>query len=294
VVFRAKVKERDKVVISNAAIEFFAELPKPKEKKQAAAAPSAGGAPAALPNSADVFAGIAAFVKKNGAEAVAAAKTIFAFKLKSPDSVWTLDLKNGAGMLAQGEPVPAECTFEIADADFLDMVRGKADAMKLFTTGKLKISGNVMASQKLGPVLKNVDPKDVLAAAKARSGGAAAAPAASGGGGAPKAAQASAIVEKLGKRIADNAGLVKEVGAVIELRVKDPDDTWTIDLKNGGGSVAKGGGKGADAVVTIADADLALLASGGSSAQSLYQHGKLRIDGDARIAPRLSIFNKLA
>ncbi len=268
----------------------------------AAAAPAAAAAAApaadATPTSADVFAGIKAFLGKSGADAVAAAKTVFQFKLKSPDAVWTLDLKNGSGAVAQGESVPAECTFEISDADFMDMVAGKADAMKLFTTGKLKITGNVMASQKLAPVLKKVDPNDVLAAIKARTGGggapaaapaaAASAPAASSG-----PAKATAIVEKIGKRIAENAGLAKEVGAIVELRVKDPDGVWTIDLKNGGGSVKSGKADKADITLTISDSDLAALATSNGQLQSFYQHGKIRVDGDAHLAPRLAFLGKL-
>ena len=38
------------------------------------------------------------------------------------------------------------------------MTSGKADAMKLYMGGKLKISGDVMASQKLS-FLQKIDPK---------------------------------------------------------------------------------------------------------------------------------------
>ena len=58
IVFRTKVKERDKVVISNAAVELFKELPK-KADGPAPTAAAAGGAPASLEfTSADVFTGI--------------------------------------------------------------------------------------------------------------------------------------------------------------------------------------------------------------------------------------------
>jgi len=263
----------------------------------AAAAAPAAAAPAAAadatPTSADVFAGISAFLGKKGADAVAAAKTVFQFKLKSPDAVWTLDLKNGTGAVAKGESVPAECTFEISDADFMDMVAGKADAMKLFTTGKLKITGNVMASQKLAPVLKNVDPNDVMAAAKARAGGGAAAPTAVAAAAPAAAAKAPSIIEKIGKRIAENAGLVKEVGAVVELRVKEPDAVFTIDLKSGAGSVKSGKADKPDVTLTISDSDLAALATSNGQLQSFYQHGKLRLDGDAHLASRLAFLAKL-
>ena len=48
----------------------------------------------------------------------------------------------------------------------------------------------------------------------------------------------------------------------------------------------------ADATLTLADADLAALAKG-RRAQSLYQHGKLRVDGDVRVAHKLGFFKGL-
>ena len=52
-----------------------------------------------------------------------------------------------------------------------DVVRRREGTDGGVTTGKLKITGNVMASQKLGPILKKVDPNDVMAAANKRAGG---------------------------------------------------------------------------------------------------------------------------
>jgi 3-hydroxyacyl-CoA dehydrogenase/3a,7a,12a-trihydroxy-5b-cholest-24-enoyl-CoA hydratase len=42
------------------------------------------------------------------------------------------------------------------------MATGKANPMKLFSSGKLKIGGDLMASQKLDFLMK-VDPNDVIA-----------------------------------------------------------------------------------------------------------------------------------
>jgi len=46
-------------------------------------------------------------------------------------------------------------------------------------------------------------------------------------------------------------------------------------------------------VFGIADEDLAALASGKADARDLYQRGKLRVDGDVRLAQGLSVFSKL-
>src|SRR5205814_8856318 len=105
-------------------------------------------------------------------------KTSYLFKLSSPDASWTIDLTTPPGTVSEGVAGKPGCTLEMTDADFLAMATGQADAMKLFSTGKLKISGDVMASQKLG-FLKKLTPEMVLAETRKRTGGGAAKPAAS-------------------------------------------------------------------------------------------------------------------
>ena len=174
------------------------------------------------------------------------------------------------------------------------MVSGKADAMKLFTTGKLKIAGNVMASQKLD-FLRKVDPADVMAAAKKRTGGGASAASAPAAAAAPAGATlAPGIVEKIAQRIKDNASLVAEVGAVIELRIKDPDNVYTLDLKNGAGSIQIGKPEKADVRLLVSDADLAALAASDGALQSFYQHGRVRVDGDVSVASKLTFLSELS
>ncbi|MFX8770570.1 SCP2 sterol-binding domain-containing protein, partial [Acinetobacter baumannii] len=50
----------------------------------------------------------------------------------------------------------------------------------------------------------------------------------------------------------------------------------------------------AAAVFGLADADLIALASGQAQAKDLYQRGRLRVDGDVRLAHELSAFDQLA
>ncbi|MDP3214832.1 MAG: SDR family NAD(P)-dependent oxidoreductase, partial [Deltaproteobacteria bacterium] len=164
VVFRCKVKERDKVVISNAAVELYTEVPQKKSKAVSAApAKAEAAAPAATGKitSGLVFEAIGAYLTKNP-DVASKVGTVFQFKLNEPASQWTLDLK--LNKVAKGETAVPECTLELSDADFMAMTEGKANPMKLFTTGKLKISGNVMASQKLD-FLTKIDRKAMEAAA---------------------------------------------------------------------------------------------------------------------------------
>jgi 3-hydroxyacyl-CoA dehydrogenase/3a,7a,12a-trihydroxy-5b-cholest-24-enoyl-CoA hydratase len=289
IIFRCSVKEREKVVISNAAIELYAEIPKAAAKVSSTAKP-AGSAPAAMPISADIFGGIAAYIAKNS-DAVGKVKTVYCFKLKGPDSSWTLDLKNGSGSVSAGEVGTADCTLEISDADFMDMCTGKADAMKLFTTGKLKITGNIMASQKL-EFLKQIDPSDVIAAMQKRTGGGAAtaAPASS----APAAMPISAdIFGGIAAYIGKNSDAVGKVKTVYCFKLKGPDSSWTLDLKNGSGSVSAGEVGTADCTLEINDADFMDMCTGKADAMKLFTTGKLKITGNIMASQKLEFLKKI-
>jgi 3-hydroxyacyl-CoA dehydrogenase/3a,7a,12a-trihydroxy-5b-cholest-24-enoyl-CoA hydratase len=291
IVFRTKVKERDKTVISNAAIELWKELPK-KAEKPAQAAPK--GAGAVELTSADVFVGIEDHIARNPDLVNTVGKT-FAFKLSSPDSAWTLDLKNAPGSVKPGAGA-VDCTLDLTDADFMAMTSGKADSMKLYMEGKLKISGDLMASQKLN-FLKKIDPKLAAEAiAKKRGGGGgatAAAPAKEAAAPAAKVdAKAPLLMKALGDRLAKNPGLAKEVGALVQLDVTSPEGHWVLDL-TGAGAVREGTDATAKTRLRIDDADLVALSRDPSHLQELFQRGKLRVDGDVAPARKLGILKDL-
>jgi (3R)-3-hydroxyacyl-CoA dehydrogenase / 3a,7a,12a-trihydroxy-5b-cholest-24-enoyl-CoA hydratase / enoyl-CoA hydratase 2 len=283
IVFRCKVKERDKVIINNAAVELYPEIPKKKER---AAAPEAKSkAETGGLSSGDIFVAIRDWVSKNP-EVVGKVATVYQFKLTSPESVWTLDLKNGKGAVEPGEAQKPDCTLELSDANFLLMTSGKADPMKLFTGGQLKISGNILASQKLN-FLQKIDPRQAQAAIEAarKAPAAAAAPAA-------KERLAPAIFEKLGARLKSGEGrrgAPKESpsGAVLRFRVDS--EEWTVDLKQG--RVEKGAVGTADATLILDDASLVTLARGTQAAQDLFQRGLLRVEGDLRAARQLGFLS---
>src|SRR5262249_37261845 len=117
-----------------------------------------------------------------------------------------------------------------------------------------------------------------------------AAAAAPAGGG--KAAQAAAIFDKLKERLAKEPALAKEVGALVGFKITSPEASWTVDFAGGGG-VKIGADPMAAATLTLSDDDLASLAKGAETAQRLYQTGKLRVDGDVRVAQRLGILKGL-
>ncbi|MBA2542903.1 MAG: SDR family NAD(P)-dependent oxidoreductase [Deltaproteobacteria bacterium] len=291
IIFRTKIKEKGEVCITNAAVEMWTELPKPKDRSKPAAV---AGVPAAsaVPNTADIFHAIGTFVSANPATAEKV-KNAFVFKLSSPDSQWTIDLTTPPGTVNPGVG-KASCTLEMSDADFMAMATGQADSMKLFSTGKLKISGDVMASQKLG-FLKKLTPEMVLAETKKRVGS-------GGGADTPAAGAATSGVP------ADYVPTVDDVFAVIEEYLKQNPElapkvattyawkigshAWLLDLKNGTGSV-KQGESAADCTLELSEDDFLALTQGKADAMKLFTTGKLKISGNVMASQKLQFLSKL-
>jgi 3-hydroxyacyl-CoA dehydrogenase/3a,7a,12a-trihydroxy-5b-cholest-24-enoyl-CoA hydratase len=287
IVFRCKVKGRDpknEICVSNAAIEMWKELPKPKDRS---AKPAAAGAPAAMPNSTDIFKAIGTFVGGYPATAEKV-KTTFLFKLSSPDSAWTIDLSTPPGTVSEGVAGKAACTLEMSDTDFMAMATGQADAMKLFSTGKLKITGDVMASQKLG-FLKKLTPEMVLAEMKKRTGGSASAPAtaAPANMAEPSTTEVFAVIEDYLK---SNPELAGKVGNVYLWKVGGA--PWILDLKNGNGSVKAGEGA-ADCTLEISERDFLDMTQGKADAMKLFTTGKLKISGNVMASQKLEFLRKM-
>jgi NAD(P)-dependent dehydrogenase (short-subunit alcohol dehydrogenase family)/putative sterol carrier protein/acyl dehydratase len=60
---------------------------------------------------------------------------------------WSCAIRNQSCTVASGRHEKPTCTLKIADADFLDMMNGKLKPMQAYTSGKLKIEGDIMKSQ---------------------------------------------------------------------------------------------------------------------------------------------------
>ncbi len=280
VVFRCSVRERDKAVITNAAIELYTEIPKKAEKAAAPAEAAASGG-SAEPISADIFAGMRAHVSAHP-ELAEKIGQVFQFRLGDPDSVWTLDLKQSA--VTEGEAAKADCTLELSDADFMGMCTGKLKAQKLYFSGRLKISGDVMASQKLD-FLQKIDPQHVLDAAKARGGGAPTeAPAA------PAGPTSGDVFLGIGAYVAAHPEL-NEIGVVYLFELTDPASTWTLDLKQGALSAGRVGKAGC--TLTLSDADFMLMTKGEIDPQKLYFSGRLKVAGDVMASQKLDFLQKV-
>ncbi|WQF88558.1 Putative lipid-binding protein POX18/UbiT/NSL-TP1 [Colletotrichum destructivum] len=97
-------------------------------------------------------------------DAIKQGNAIFAFTLKNAagetDS-WHIDLKE-KGEVGKGTGQKPTVTLSLSDADFGNLVQGKANAQKLFMSGKLKIKGDVMKATKMEPILKKAQTKAKL------------------------------------------------------------------------------------------------------------------------------------
>lgn len=103
-----------------------------------------------FPSSA-AFDAIEASLAASPADRKAAIKSgngIFAFTLKNAgkEESWHIDLKEtgtvGRGVAPEGKK--ATVTLVLNDAEFQKLIEGKANAQKLFMSGKLKIKGDMM------------------------------------------------------------------------------------------------------------------------------------------------------
>ena len=77
---------------------------------------------------------------------------VYLFVIAGPNGAkksWIVDAKNAPGGVKEGEG-KADCTINIADDDFVNLITGKANGQQLFMGGKLKISGNMGLAMKLG------------------------------------------------------------------------------------------------------------------------------------------------
>src|SRR5699024_4388884 len=217
IVFETRVKERDEVVLKNAVIELYTEVPKPVEAPKAQATEPAAAEVSTEPTLEDVFSTINTYAEQNP-NLVGETNTSFQFNFLNPDQSFYIDLKD-KGEAAAGTLDKADVTLEL-DSKHLETLFGGdlAAVQKLYFGGELKISGNIMASNKL-IVLQGMDPKLVDEARDKRlaSGAPAAAPKA-----APKAKAREPQAEQVLTRLAEKAASASAEGT-LNIVATDPD-----------------------------------------------------------------------
>ena len=80
---------------------------------------------------------------------------VFLFDISGPDGgAWSVAVKDGACEVSEGKHSSPTTTIKMGDADFVGMIRGELKAMALYTSGKLKIEGDLMKSQLIEKLFK--------------------------------------------------------------------------------------------------------------------------------------------
>jgi putative sterol carrier protein len=93
----------------------------------------------------------AAFV----ADAAAGVAVVFQYHItgdKGGD--WFCSIKGGNCRVEAGTHDNPSCTLKMNEADFLDLMNGRLAAMQAYTSGKLKIEGDIMKSQLIEKLFK--------------------------------------------------------------------------------------------------------------------------------------------
>uniref|UniRef100_A0A8C5U590 Hydroxysteroid 17-beta dehydrogenase 4 n=1 Tax=Malurus cyaneus samueli TaxID=2593467 RepID=A0A8C5U590_9PASS len=148
--FQTKVKETGEVAIAGGYVDIVPAL----NKSSAQELLTTEGLQSNL-----VFEEIGRRVKEMGNELVKKVNAIFQWDITKDGKTamqWTIDLKNGSGAVYRGPArSSADTTFTLSDEDFMDVVTQKINPQKAFFSGKLKVKGNIMLSQKLEMILKD-------------------------------------------------------------------------------------------------------------------------------------------
>jgi len=89
------------------------------------------------------------------AEAAAGVDVIFQYIISGDGGGdWFSTIRNGNCGVDAGIHEKPGCTLKMSDSDFLDLMNGKLPAMQAYTSGKLKIEGDIMKSQLIEKLFK--------------------------------------------------------------------------------------------------------------------------------------------
>ncbi len=127
---------------------FWKAVPMTTEKKKADEAKEDEDAPSVL----DIFAKMQEVFRADKAEGL---DIVFQYKISGPQGgEWHLIIKDQKCELVEGMHAVPTTTLSSSDKDFVAISLGKLNAMEAFTSGKLKVDGDLMKSQLLGKLFK--------------------------------------------------------------------------------------------------------------------------------------------
>ncbi|XP_026763515.1 peroxisomal multifunctional enzyme type 2 [Galleria mellonella] len=145
--FQTKVKETGITVISGAYMDF----------KNAPGGVTSSPVSASELKSDGLFARMRDELAKNPAKGKSV-NGVFLYNVTDAGKVvkkWTLDLKKGEAYEGEPKSGKPDTTLTLSDADLVEIASGSLSPQVAFMKGKLKIAGNMMLAQKLGPLLQS-------------------------------------------------------------------------------------------------------------------------------------------
>ena len=108
--------------------------------------------PAGKASVADVFASLTDAFRADEADGV---DVVFQFNISGPGGGdWYCVIKDNTCTVDAGTHEKALCTLKMGDADFVDLMSGNLPAMQAYTSGKLRIEGDILKSQLIEKVFK--------------------------------------------------------------------------------------------------------------------------------------------
>jgi 3-hydroxy-3-methylglutaryl CoA synthase/NAD(P)-dependent dehydrogenase (short-subunit alcohol dehydrogenase family)/putative sterol carrier protein len=130
---------------ANSAVFALIAPPDQKPAEDTPAAPESGSVAAIFENMPKTF----------RAHEAAGVDVVFQFNISGDGGGdWLCGIKDNTCTIEAGVHAQPACTLKMADADFLAMMEGALPAMQAYTSGKLKIEGDIMKSQLLEKLFK--------------------------------------------------------------------------------------------------------------------------------------------
>ena len=89
------------------------------------------------------------------ADAAGGVDVVFQYNISGPGGGdWYVIVKDKTCTVEAGVHAKPTTTLKMADADFMALIAGQLPAMQAFTTGKLKVEGDLMKSQLVEKLFK--------------------------------------------------------------------------------------------------------------------------------------------
>jgi len=103
------------------------------------------------------------------------------------------------------------------------------------------------------------------------------------------------VFTEIEKHLKADESLAKKIGGIYQFQITGENNTvhtWTVDLKNGSGSVKEGAGEKPDCTISMTDDDFLQLMTGKLDGQTAFMQGKLKMKGNIALAMKLNLLSQ--